>query len=101
MNTMLTRMLEAMIALGVIAAVLPLILLAAAGLKLAGVSPVFTTLRIHGSDVQPPCLAFNATTTPFGLFLRRYSIDQLPALFQVVIGKARLRAIWRFALRSR
>ncbi len=83
------RTVESLAASALVILTLPLLTSAWVGLWWAGTRPVFVlreTERGHH-------LAFNSTANDFGLLIRRFSVDQLPALFQVIAGKIPLKEV--------
>ncbi|MES2469593.1 MAG: hypothetical protein V4675_19985 [Verrucomicrobiota bacterium] len=90
------RVFQSIVACILLMAALPLLVIAIIGLRLGGVTPLFVTREHFSSGFGGSYLAFNSSTSQFGLFLRRHSIDKLPSLFGVALGKARLMnlALW-------
>lgn len=80
------RLVESVIALGLILSVLPLLVLAVAGLVMSGRRPLIAPRRSTAASL----LMFNVGEDRFGVFLRSFSIDKLAALFGVISGKTRL-----------
>ena len=91
MKTPIKRRFEILVAGLMILSALPAFLLAWIGIKLTGGEKVFQvasgTLRTNGK----PCLTLDCQPNAFGRFLQNYSIDLLPALFDVIAGKISLR----------
>ncbi len=69
---------------------LPILAIAIIGLKLGGATPLFVTKEHFSRGFGEGYLAFNSSNSRFGLFLRRHSLDKLPSLLGVALGRARL-----------
>ena len=88
------RAIEIISGVVIILLVLPLLVFASVGLLLTGVRPLLVDRRIASRLGCGSHRVFNSQVSDFGLLLRRWEIDRLPALFQVVSGKIRLADIW-------
>jgi hypothetical protein len=102
----MSRFIDILAAVGLIVLCAPLLVLGWLGLKLQGVHP----LCVRGTgdpDSSAGFSRFNASgDDPFSRFLRNYSIDLLPAVFDVLAGTTRLRDAvrdpnWIFRARRR
>jgi len=85
------RPFESVIALALLVFILPLMAIGWVGLLLVGARPIFVKQEIVLQESRARLLAFNATSSRFGLWLRRMPpTAKLPALFQVLTGEIRL-----------
>ncbi|MES2440178.1 MAG: hypothetical protein V4584_14005 [Verrucomicrobiota bacterium] len=83
------RTIEPLLGVILIVIVAPIFAFAGVGLLLSGASPVIVYRDVPLPGGFKRHLAFNCTANGFGLSLRRFSIDRLPVLFQVVSGETR------------
>lgn len=104
-NAVLKRIFDIVVTLGMLALVWPVLVVAAAGVKLSSPGPVIFKQRRYGMDgrdiavykfrsmrvTEDGSVVRQATkgderVTPFGAFIRKTSIDELPQLFNVLAG---------------
>ena len=104
-NAMLKRILDVILASILLVATAPLFVILALGVKLTSPGPVFFKQRRYGLDGEeirifkfrtmsvcedgahiPQAKRDDPRLTPFGKFLRRTSLDELPQLFNVLQG---------------
>lgn len=109
MNAMLKRVLDVILASILLVVAAPLLVILALGVKLSSPGPVFFIQRRYGLDGEEirifkfrtmsvcedgPHIAQvkrdDPRLTPFGKFLRRTSLDELPQLFNVLQGRMSL-----------
>ena len=84
------RALEIIVGVVLILVVLPFLAFASVGLRFTGVRPLLINRQIGPRSGRVSHQMFNSHANHFGLLLRRWQIDRLPALFQVVSGEVRL-----------
>ncbi len=106
LNGLIKRTSDIVLASAILLLILPLMLAIAAGVKLSSPGPVLFRQRRYGLDGQEiivykfrsmtvtedGCVIRQATrddrrVTPFGFFLRRYSLDELPQFVNVLQGR--------------
>jgi exopolysaccharide biosynthesis polyprenyl glycosylphosphotransferase len=105
-NLLLKRGMDVALASVLLVLLSPLLMLVAVAVKLTSRGPVLFVQERVGIDGRPfPCVKFrsmrvdaelrtgpiwatpqDARTTPIGRFLRRYSLDELPQLVNVLVG---------------
>ena len=105
-NAMLKRVLDVVLASFLLVCTAPLLLLLAVGVKVTSPGPVFFKQRRYGLEGEeirifkfrtmsvcedgahiPQVTRDDPRLTPFGKFLRRTSLDELPQLFNVLQGR--------------
>jgi len=108
-NALLKRWFDIAVTVAGLCIVWPVLLFAAAGVKLSSPGPIIFRQRRYGLDgreisvykfrsmrtqddgaVVPQATRGDSRITPFGAFLRRTSIDELPQLFNVLAGSMSL-----------
>ena len=95
------RLLGVIVALAGLTLLTPMIVFIALGTRLSSPGPVLirSTMRrsdgTHFSFVRFPTSDPDSTqSTKFGAFLRRYSLDKLPALASLLHGEITLKEYW-------
>lgn len=84
------RAVESIIGVVLILLVMPLLAFAGVGLLVTGVRPLLVDRRITSRQGSGSHWVFNSQVSAFGLLLRRWQIDRLPALVQIISGETRL-----------
>ncbi|HLX81855.1 MAG TPA: undecaprenyl-phosphate glucose phosphotransferase [Burkholderiales bacterium] len=106
LNGLVKRASDVVLASAILLLILPLMLAIAAGVKLSSPGPVLFRQRRYGLDgreiivykfrsmtvtedggVIPQATRDDRRVTPFGAFLRRYSLDELPQFINVLQGR--------------